>query len=206
VGTALLVRRGRDRTAGLLLGLAACALIGIMLLALATGRYRLPLALLATIPAGVTLAALREWISARSWRPALVCAVASVTLSACSLRVVPTRVVFEQSGQPRFIRGADARLYEDLSALRTSEYAEEARLLSARGEPELARARWTRYLAEVRETVSAAPPAEDPVSRRIVLRSIQGQLLWARDGFAAIGLPEVARAAEVELEWLQELP
>lgn len=206
VGTVLLVVRGRDRTAGLLLGLAAGGLVGIMLLALATGRYRLPLAMLATIPAGVTVSALREWLTEKRWTPALVCAVAAVTLSACSYRLVPTRAVFDANEQPLFIRGSDARLYEALSALRASEYAEEARLLGTGGEIDAARVRWERYLAEVRETVTEAAPTEDPEARRIVLSSIARQLLWARNGFAGIGLDDFARAADSELEWLRTQP
>ena len=203
VGTVLIARRGRDRSAGLLLALAAGGLVGIMLLSLAAGRYRLPLAVLTTIPAGITLAALGGWVAARRWKPALACLAAAGILSACSYLIVPTRVVFEANDEPRFIRGADARLYEDLAALRAFEFTEETRLLAARGEADAAGVLLTGYLAEVRRTISAAPPVDDRTLRRRVLNLTYAQLQWARGRFAAEGLDEFARAVDADMEWIR---
>jgi 4-amino-4-deoxy-L-arabinose transferase-like glycosyltransferase len=203
VGTVLLFMRGRDRTAALLLGLAASGLIGIMLLALATGRYRLPLAMLCTLPAGVTLSALWDWLAAKRWTPALVCSAAVVALSTVSYRAVPTRVIFDSDRQARFIRGPDARLYEELEALRVWEFAEEARLLTQRGETEAARSLLTGYLAEVRQTISGAPAGEDLNLRRRILTQTYAQLFAARDLFTGIGLDDFAQSVGAELDWIQ---
>jgi len=203
VGTVLLVRRGRDRTAGLLLGLAAGGLVGIMLLALAVGRYRLPLAMLATIPAGVTLSALSGWLAAKRWTAALTCSAAVVALLTVSFWAVPTRVLFDPNQQPFFMRGADARLYEDLSALRALEFTEEARLLSERGETDAARSLYTGYLAEVHRTIASAPPVEDMTVRRRILNQSYLHLLWARGVFAGTPLDDLAQSLDSELEWIR---
>jgi hypothetical protein len=203
VGIALLVHRGRDRTAGLLLALAAGGLVGIMLLALAVGRYRLPLAMLTTIPAGVTLAALLRWYLAKQWRPILMCIVPAVALSAVSFRAVPTRVLFDPAMQPHFIRGADARLYEDLSALRSGEFAEEARLLTERGDVDAARSLFTGYLAELRQRIAETPAPQDINTRRRIVNQAYLQLVWARDLFSTVGLDDLVASIDAEIEWIR---
>jgi 4-amino-4-deoxy-L-arabinose transferase-like glycosyltransferase len=203
LGVVLIAIRGRDRTVALLLTLAAGGLIGIMLISLATGRYRLPLATLMTIPAGFTLAELWGWTAERRRGPALACAAAVVVLSACSFGFVPTRVVFDQSLQPRYIRGADARLYERLAALRPFEFTEETLMRSTRGDTASAGEVLSGYLAEVHRTLRDAPPPEDLSLRRRVVNQTHGQLTWARDQFAVAGLGNFARSVDLELEWIR---
>lgn len=203
VGIWILVRRGRDRTAALLLGLAAGGLVGIMLLALAAGRYRLPLAMIGTVPAGVTLSTLWAWIAGGRWRPALLCGATVALVALVSYRAVPTRVLFDADDQPHFIRGADARLYERTVALRVREYAEETRLLRQRGDTEDARALLLTYLDEMRATIAATPPPSDLNLRRTILNQTYTQLLWSRDLFAGLGFDDFARAVDDQLEWIR---
>jgi 4-amino-4-deoxy-L-arabinose transferase-like glycosyltransferase len=203
VGAGLLVRRGRDRTGALLLALAAGGLVGIMLLALAAGRYRLPLAMIGTVPAGVTLSALWEWLAERRWRQALLCGSAVALVALVSYRVVPTRVLFDAAEQPHFIRGADATLYERMAALRVREFAEEARLLRERGDANEARALLVGYLDEMRRTIAATPPPQDLNLRRTILNQTYTQLLWSRDLFAGRGFDDFAGAVSDELEWIR---
>lgn len=203
VGSVLLVRGARDRSAGLLLAVAAAGVLATMLLTMAAGRYRLPLAMLATIPAGVTLSALWEWAVGRRWRPAVACLVAVGALTFVSYRAVPTRVLFDPAGEPHYVRGPDARLYENLAALRVREFAEEARLRAARGDRQAARELMSAYLAELRETIDETPPPADRNVRRTIINQTYVQLEWARDLFAEQGLGELAGAVEAELEWIR---
>lgn len=203
VGTGLLVRRGRDRTAGLLMSLAALGLIGTMMLAFAGGRYRLPLAMLLMVPAGATLSAVAGWVRSRRWAAALGCAAAVAVLTAASHWSVPTRVLFDPGGAPHFIRGADARLYERLAALRVREFAEEARLRAGRGEPDEAEAILTEYLSEVRDAIARTPAPEDRNLRRTIINQTYVQLQWARDLFAEQGLAGLAADVDAELEWIR---
>lgn len=203
VGTGLLAVRTRDRMAGLLMALAALGLIGTMMLAFAAGRYRLPLAMLMTIPAGATSSALVQWARSGRRGAALACVAAVGAITVASRVAVPTRVLFDPSGEPHFIRGADARLYERLAALRVREFAEEARLRAERGQTGSAGALLTGYLAELREVISKMPEPEDRNLRRTIINQTYVQLQWARDMFAERGLDGFAADVDTELEWIR---
>jgi 4-amino-4-deoxy-L-arabinose transferase-like glycosyltransferase len=204
VGVVLLLRRGRDRTLALLLLLSAAAAVGTILLAFASGRYRLPLAVLGMIPAGVTLSALVDWARERRWRPFTACSAAVVLISAVSYATVPRRVLYDLSGEAHVLTPTDSRLLEQLAALRTPEFLEEVRDRSERGEADSARAFFLDYLADVRGTIVDTPTPESRNVRRTIINQTYVALEWARDELAEEGMDDLAQAVEQELAWIRE--
>jgi len=204
VGTVLLARRRVDPTAAALIAVPAVASILLILLTFAGGRYRLPLAVLGTIPAGVALSAMVGWLSQRRWLPLAGAALMASALSAASFLTGPPRIVFDQFERPHFIRGADARLYEDLAAWRVLEFMHAARQANDRGDPATATDEVRGYLTGLRRIVTEAPAPDEQYIRRIVINFTYVQLLGARETFVEIGRPDLADAVDVELAWIRD--
>jgi hypothetical protein len=204
VGVGLLTTRRRDQTAALLIALVASAFLGSMLLTFAAGRYRLPLAVLAAIPAGVTLGALVDWTRGRQWRQVALCVAGAALLSAASYGTVPGRVLFDPEGGAHHMGGADSRLLEKLAALRAPEFVEEVRKRSASGDVASARELLAGYLGEIRRTIETAPEPESRNVRRTVINPTYIQLEWARDELEQEGQGEMAQAVSRELDWIRE--
>jgi len=151
VGLVLLGVRGRDKRLYLLLLAAAAATYLGCVLGFALGRYRMPLAMLMTIPAGVTVSfaidALRSG-DRRQILQAVVAGLLALALSVLSYTTVPRRTVFDDRGRPRTESPAQRRIVEQITALRSQEFALAARVLFQQGESEAATKLMEDFLGE----------------------------------------------------------
>lgn len=139
VGIVLLGFRGRQRVASLIPFIAlGGALLGC-LLGFAMGRYRMPLAILMTIPAGATVSILWHWVREKKLLPAAVAAAAAIFLTICSFVTAPSTVQFFPNDKALIHSVATRKLYEELMKQRPQEYCEAATVLHARGETAAAR-------------------------------------------------------------------
>lgn len=159
VGIWLLARRGRDRQAALVPLVAALVLLGSILISFAFGRYRMPLALLLTIPAGATLSILWQWLRAKRYLAGALLAAGAVLLSLPSFLWAPPRFfnIRQLPGGRLHLNPADSMLLEVNTALRPLEYTRAATVLHRRGEAAAARALLGEYLALVRERGAQTP-------------------------------------------------
>ena len=87
----LLIFRGRDRIAALLPLVAMLTILAGMLLGIVLGRYRMPMAILLALPAGVTVSCWVTWWRARRHWPILLTGAAAVYLSYLSFTWAPPR-------------------------------------------------------------------------------------------------------------------
>ena len=161
VGLVLLGVYGRDRKTALIPLAAVGALFLGSILGFALGRYRLPLAVMLTIPAGATLSLCYGWVLAggRQLGAAAGSLVAAVAISVVSYTVVPTVSVFFPNGIV-FIGGTIRHTKEQSSKLRPQEYMLVADELARQG-----------------DKPGAAKVVEDFLNRYIEFHNTTGQRL-----------------------------
>ncbi len=149
-GIFLLLFRGKNRKAWLFPLAGFLSLLAGILVAFAAGRYRAPLALLLTLPAGFFLARLRAWIGRGRFLPAGLALGGAVLLSLPSFFLAPPRVFFVGGRQIR-VSGNDALLYEEIEAVRPQEFVTSAKVLLGEGRKGEASALLHGYLSELEE-------------------------------------------------------
>ncbi len=175
VGLVLLEFRGRDGLGTLILLAALAAFLAGLLLTFASGRYRMPLAMLLTVPAGVMLSSLFGLAGERRFGPLGTSVAAAVALSALSFLWAATLVTF-QPGGPQFISGRDARILEANTALRPQEFVTAAKVLHERGQTDTAQELLGAYLAEVSEAVRGWLRGASGPGQRLLLGTMYGRL------------------------------
>ena len=148
VGMLLLVWRGRQRQAALLVWVAAGALFVGCLLGFAMGRYRLPLAVLLTIPAGATVSLAAAWFSQRKIWPAALTVLAATSLTLLSLTATPKYAFSDGSGVEHIQEGAVRQMREEGQKLRAAEFCQAAGLMYEKGEGQAASDMLVAYLDE----------------------------------------------------------
>ena len=131
-GILLLLVLGKEKKAWLIPLAAFLSLLAGILLAFAAGRYRAPLALLLTLPAGVFLWRTTSWVRKGRLLPAGLALGGAVLLSLPSFLWAPSRVFFVGEKQIR-LTGTDALLYEEIEAVRPQEPTTSAKVLLKRG-------------------------------------------------------------------------
>jgi hypothetical protein len=181
VGLVLLEFRGRDGLGTLILLAALLAFLAGLLLTFASGRYRMPLAMLLTIPAGVMLSSLFGMAGEKRFGPLGTSVAAAVAISALSFFWAPTRVSFLPGG-PQYISGRDARVLEANTALRPQEFVTAARVLSERGQKDAAQELLDDYLAEVAEAVRDWLRGASSSGQRLLLGTMHSRL-WGFSGY-----------------------
>ena len=162
VGVVLLGLRGRQRVASLvpLIALGG-ALLGC-LLGFAMGRYRMPLAILMTIPAGATVSMIWGWIQEKRFVPAGIAAAAALALSVTSFTTAPVTVQFFKDGSVLMRSRSSRKLYAETQKRRPQEHYEAARVLHARG-----------------DTAAAAKLLEDYIEEYVAFLNREGNRLVA---------------------------
>jgi hypothetical protein len=175
VGLVLLEFRGRDSLGILIPLVAILAVLAGLLLGFASGRYRMPLAMLMTIPAGAATSSLFGLAGERRFGPLGLTVVAAAALSALSFTWAPTRVNFLQ-GQPEYISGRDAYVLEANSGLRPQEFVTAARVLNERGQTLAAGKLLDDYLAEVAAAMKGWLQGSSGPGQRLLLWTMQGRL------------------------------
>jgi hypothetical protein len=192
-GCVILAARGRDRRAVLpLLAVALAPLAGIMA-SFALGRYRMPLALLLTVPAGAALSCLVDWWGQRRLLALSLTAACAIVVSLASFRLAPTRVSFA-ARETIYLRGANSRVWEEAKALRPMEFTAAARILADRGDREGARALLRDYVAELRHCLRHAPPSLDKWGRSALGADAADALQQVVRCFRDIGMADEADA------------
>jgi 4-amino-4-deoxy-L-arabinose transferase-like glycosyltransferase len=129
VGVILLACCGRQRRLALIILVAMSALFAGSILGFALGRYRLPFAVLMTIPAGAAMSLMIRWFRSGSGRlvGAGSAALAVATgVSVLSFTLFPQRVEFGADGRTHLQSSSLRSYYERSERLRPQEFVESA--------------------------------------------------------------------------------
>lgn len=134
VGLVLLPRTRTHRGAVCIFLVAAAGLLVGCVLGFALGRYRMPLAVLLTVPAGIALTRGAAWVRHRRVVPLVLAGAVVVAVTASSYAVLPARAFFP-GGAPMLMAGHTRGLFERCMLLRAEEHCHAARGLVRRGDP-----------------------------------------------------------------------
>lgn len=137
VGMVLLGFHGRQRAALWFPLFAAGALVAGCLLGFTMSRYRMPLAVLLTIPSGAAVSFILTWLQTatpRSIALAGVAILASLTLCVASFLVTPKKSQDDGNGGIFVIEGELRAMVLGQKKLRLEEYKEAAKVLNAEGD------------------------------------------------------------------------
>jgi 4-amino-4-deoxy-L-arabinose transferase-like glycosyltransferase len=138
VGMVLLGLHGRQRAALWFPLLAVGALVAGCLLGFTMSRYRMPLAVLLTIPSGAAVSLILAWLrtaTPRSIALAGVAFLASLTLCVASYFVTPKKSQDDGRGGIFVIEGELRAMVLGQKKLRLQEYKRAAKTLNAAGDP-----------------------------------------------------------------------
>ena len=138
VGMLLLGLHGRQRAALWFPLLAAGALVAGCLLGFSMSRYRMPLAVLLTIPSGAAVSLILAWLrtaTPRSITMAGVALLASLSLCVASFHVMAKKSQDDGKGGIFIIEGALRAVMLGQKRLRLEEYKVAATALNAAGDP-----------------------------------------------------------------------
>jgi 4-amino-4-deoxy-L-arabinose transferase-like glycosyltransferase len=147
VGLVLLGRLGRQRRAMWIPLIALAGLVMGCLLGFAMGRYRMPVAMLLTIPAGATVSLAIAWVRQRQFGRVVLAGGIAVALSFLSFTVVPSITRFDSDGTLTIQSPSLRKMQLDNTRRRTQEFLETAKVMYARGDTAAA----TAYLDEFKE-------------------------------------------------------
>jgi hypothetical protein len=178
VGMVLLGLYGRQRQAALIPLAAAAALLVGCIIGFAMGRYRMPLAVLMTIPAGATVSLLLAWWNAKRYLAGGIALLCAVALSFVSFTVAPKQASF--AGETELIYEGDVRRIRlDTLRLRNLEYCEAARVTAEGGDTAGATtilmdylAAYLRFLADLEPRVAALFPPDKGYAKQLIQEEV----------------------------------
>lgn len=153
-GVFVLGRRRSLPESWILTAAALASALG-MVLTVAHGRYRVPLALLLMVPAGIALARVLAIAKQRRWRQVVALAAPVILFSALSLWAVPPRTLVSANG-PIALTREESRLFQVAARLRPEEYVAAARHLLETGRRDQARALALSHSTLLSRTFAAA--------------------------------------------------
>ena len=202
VGLLLLEFRSRDRLAVLVPLLAILAVLAGMLLGFASGRYRMPMAMLLTIPAGATLSSLVSWARDKRFGPMVLTVAAAAFLSVLSFTWAPARVIFPRDGggPPEYIRGGNSHVLEMFRKLRPQEFVFAARVLHVAGKTKAAEKLLDDYLAELARAVPRWVTSTTGYGRKRLIGTVCSRLHGFASYLESCGLTDYAARFQNEAE------
>jgi 4-amino-4-deoxy-L-arabinose transferase-like glycosyltransferase len=180
VGVVLLARFGRDRAA---LWIPLVALVGLLSachLGFALGRYRMPVAMLLTLPAGAALSLVVRWARERRLAAVGATCACALALSVASFALRPATTLPGPDGELVVQPRAQRSLQLASARLRSHEHLQAARILFERGDSVEAIARVDAYRSTVLDHLSEHEEHfeedGDVASLRVLLRTAAGTL------------------------------
>ena len=214
VGMVLLAWRGRQRQAALIVLVGAGALFVGCLLGFAMGRYRMPLAILLTIPAGATVSFAVTWLTQKRMLPATITILAALSLTLLSLTVTPKYAYSDKTGSRQIQEGRARQLKEEGHKLRDMEYALAANLMYVEGQGQAASEmlvayleEYTAFLKKVEEEVDQLDRGQQAMVRYTIPNQAKGFLNSIRFVLGGVGNQagtDQVRQRTVEIERIIE--
>ncbi len=172
IGLVFMFFTSRNRTAVLLFLLAILSIIMGLLLTFVLGRYRLPLAMLLTVPAGIGFSLVLKWTRQKKFLKSATTVLLAILLSWLSFTTAPSRATF--AGDAMFILSPkESKIVQELMALRFLEYKTAAKVLLSRNDRDAAESVIEEYLSELNDLERKIRPKASIRGARIF---IQGKI------------------------------